>query len=133
MTIEQANQSAQPMSDAQASQLAQILSVQQEQLKALQEQTERVVGAIQVLQQRSGARDVAINAITMSFGENGRSAGQDRAGIDPGGDHPVHFVWHRFGGSWRNPCRDVPCGVLTETPCSRSSVTTSFKITGAPK
>ncbi len=69
MTIEQTNQSAQPMSDAQASQLAQILSVQQEQLKALQEQTERVVGAIQVLQQRSGARDVAINAITMSFGE----------------------------------------------------------------
>lgn len=69
MTIEQPDPAARPIPDAQAYQLAQILSVQQEQLKALQFQTERVVGAIQVLQQRSGSRDVAINAITMSFGE----------------------------------------------------------------
>jgi len=69
MTIEQPHPSAQPVSDEQASQLAQILSVQQEQLKMLQLQTERVVGAIQVLQQRSDNRNVAINAITMSFGD----------------------------------------------------------------
>lgn len=69
MTIEQSNPSAQSMSDAQTYQLTQILSVQQEQLKALQAQTERVVGALQVLQQRSSGRDVAINAVTMGFGD----------------------------------------------------------------
>ena len=69
MTTDQSNQSAQPISDAQAYQLTQILSVQQEQLKAVQLQTERVVGAIQVLQQRSTGRDIAINGVTMGFGE----------------------------------------------------------------
>lgn len=65
----QLTQTGQPNSDGQTHQLTQILSVQQEQLKALQLQTERVVGAIQVLQQRSTGRDVALNGVTMGFGE----------------------------------------------------------------
>lgn len=69
MTTEQPNSPIQPITDVQAHQLAQILSVQQEQLRTLRLQTERIVDAIQVSQQHSGIRDIAIKAITMSFGD----------------------------------------------------------------
>lgn len=55
--------------EMQHQQLAQLVSLQQEQLTVLQAQTREIVAALRDVQRSSRQSDVSINNVTMSFGD----------------------------------------------------------------